>query len=182
MVSIAQLPYQQGGPGLGLGHNNDVSLPTPIPNLPKISKISCGGNFTVCVDYEGFIWPFGENKQGQLGTGNKTNFNVPQKLINIPPVLSVACGYGHTLMITNDSNLGHVGRIISDNYGDTKDRLILQKTSFLNISKISAGNIHSLFQNDKGEILHAVIIIGDHVDWVILILLKSHQVSFSIYL
>ena len=28
---------------LGLGHNKDVSLPTPIPNLPKIS---CGSQFT----------------------------------------------------------------------------------------------------------------------------------------
>ena len=43
---------------LGLGHNNNVSLPTPIPNLPKIKLISCGCNFTVCVDYEGFIWSF----------------------------------------------------------------------------------------------------------------------------
>ena len=70
---------------LGLGHNNDVSLPTPILNLPKINLISCG-------DYEGFIWSFGENNCGQLGTGNTTNLNVPQKLVNIPPVLSVSCG------------------------------------------------------------------------------------------
>ena len=28
---------------LGLGHNNDVSLPTPVPNLPQINMISCGG-------------------------------------------------------------------------------------------------------------------------------------------
>ena len=41
---------------LGLGHNNHVSLPTPIPNLPKINMISCGGFSTVCVDFEGFIW------------------------------------------------------------------------------------------------------------------------------
>ena len=41
---------------LGLGHNNDVSLPTPIPNLPKISMVSCGFDFTICVDHEGFIW------------------------------------------------------------------------------------------------------------------------------
>ena len=32
----------------GLGHNNDVSLPTPIPNLPKINLVSCGALFTVC--------------------------------------------------------------------------------------------------------------------------------------
>ena len=80
---------------LGLGHNNDISLPTPIPNLPKINMISCGLNFTVCVDDEGFIWSFGDNNCGQLGTGNKTSFNVPQKLVNIPPVLSVSCGSHH---------------------------------------------------------------------------------------
>ena len=41
---------------LGLGHNKQVSLPTPIPNLPKINMVSCGSKFTVCVDYEAFIW------------------------------------------------------------------------------------------------------------------------------
>ena len=139
---------------LGLGHNNDVSLPTPIPNLPKINMISCGGYFTVCVDDEGFIWSFGENKQGQLGTGNTTDFNVPQKLLDIPPVLSVNCGGHHTLIITNDDNLWSFG---NNNYGqlcleNTESQIKPQKTSFSNISKISAGFYHSLFQNNKGEI------------------------------
>ena len=84
--------YNEEG-SLGLGHyDNDISLPTPIPNLPKIKLISCGSFFTVCVDYEGFIWSFGGNIYGQLGTGNKTKFNVPQKLPNTPPVVSVSCG------------------------------------------------------------------------------------------
>ena len=141
---------------LGLGHNDDVSLPTQIPNLPKINMISCGAYFTVCVDDEGFIWSFGENKQGQLGTGNKTKFNVPQKLLNIPPVISISCGSSHTLMITTDSNLWSWG----SNYfgklclGDTdyEGRSNPQQTSFSDISKISAGCNHSLFQNNKGEI------------------------------
>ena len=140
---------------LGLGYNNDrVSLPTPIPNLPKINLVSCGWNFTVCVDCESFIWSFGYNKYGQLGTGNKINFNVPQKIQGIPPVLSVSCGYEHTLIITNDSNLWSCGVNNSGQlcHGDRKGRLMPQKTSFSNISKISAGFIHSLFQNNKGEI------------------------------
>ena len=36
--------------------------------------------------------------------------------------------------------------------GDTEDRSKPQKTSFSDIYKTSAGNSHSLFQNDKGEI------------------------------
>ena len=140
---------------LGLGHNNPtVSLPTPIPNLPKINMISCGAFFTVCVDDEGFIWSFGENKYGQLGTGNTKKFNVPQKLIDIPPVLSVDCGEDHTLMITNDDNLWSWGRNSEGQlcHGDKEDRSNPQQTSFSNISKISAGCDHSLFQNNKGEI------------------------------
>ena len=139
---------------LGLGHNNNVSLPTPIPNLPQINLISCGFRFTVCVDYDGFIWSFGNNNFGQLGTGNKTVFNVPQKLINIPPVVSVACGHEHTLIITNDSNLWSCGRNDFGQLCDEKkeDRSTPQKTSFSNISKISAGWSQSLFQNNKDEI------------------------------
>ena len=139
---------------LGLGHNNDVSLPTPIPNLPQINMVSCGDNFTVCVDHEGFIWSFGENKYGQLGTGNKTNFNVPQKLKNIPPVVSVSCGCEHTLIITNNDNLWSCGSNDCGQlcHGDTEDRSKPQQTSFSNISKISAGCDHSLFENNKGEI------------------------------
>ena len=140
---------------LGLGHYYNVSLPTPIPNLPKINLVSCGGDFTVCVDDEGFIWSFGSNKFGQLGTGrNTTNFNVPQKLPNIPPVVSVSCGDVHTLIITNDSNLWSWGRNGSGELcnENLESQLEPQKTSFSNISKISAGFYHSLFQNDKGEI------------------------------
>ena len=139
---------------LGLVQNKDVSLPTPIPNLPQISLISCGSRFTVCVDCEGFMWSFGGNNFGQLGTGNTTYFNVPQKIEDIPPVLSVSCGYEHTLIITTDSNLWSCGH---NNYGqlclgNKKSQSKPQKTSFSNISKISAGFSHSLFQNNKGEI------------------------------
>ena len=144
---------------LGLGNSSYfVSLPTPIPNLPKIMEISCGTNFTVCVDYEGFIWSFGINFKGQLGTGNKTAFNVPQKLLNIPPVLSVSCGLSHTLIITDDSNLWSWGNNECGQlcHGNKKKRICFmlkpQKSPFSNILKISAGFRHSLFQNIKGEI------------------------------
>ena len=147
------LGYNNEGP-LGLGLCKNVSLPTPIPNLPKINMISCGSFYTACVDYEGFIWSFGKNNVGQLGTGNTTNFNVPQKILDIPPVVSVSCGSEHTLMITNDDNLWSCGRNLEGQlcFGDKKDRSKPQQTAFSNISKISSGWRHSLFQNNKGEI------------------------------
>ena len=139
---------------LGFGHNKNVSLPTPIPNLPKISLICCGYNFTVCVDYEGFIWSFGENDFGQLGTGNKLTYNVPQKIQDIPPVFSVSCGYQHTLIITADSNLWACGNNSNGQLclENRVKQLKPRKTPFSNISKISTGYVHSFFQNYRGEI------------------------------
>ena len=94
---------------LGLELTEYVSLPTPIPNLPKIKQIACGSSFTTCVDEEGFLWSFGGNEYGQLGIGNIIDYKVPGKVQNIPPVLSVFCGGYHTFIITNDSNLWSCG-------------------------------------------------------------------------
>ena len=143
-----------GNGELGLGNNNNVSIPSRITTLPKISQLSCGAYFTFCIDYEGFLWAFGQNNNGQLGTGNTTNFNVPQKILSIPPVHSVSCGEYHTLIITNDSNLWGCG---SNGYGqlflnNKENQSKFHQTSFSNISKIYAGGGHSLFQNNKGEI------------------------------
>ena len=57
-------------------------------------------------------------------------------------------------MITNDDNLWSCGNNQCGQlcHGDTDDRSKPQKTSFSNISKISVGWGHSLFQNNKGEI------------------------------
>ena len=140
---------------LGLGHNNNVSLPTPIPNLSQIKQVSCGYKFTVCVDYDGYMWSFGGNKGGQLGTGNTIKFNVPQKIPNIPPVFSVSCGKDHILAIANDdSTLWSCGNNMYGQLclGNKKNQSTFQKTAFSNISKVSSGNHYSLFQNNKGEI------------------------------
>ena len=40
---------------LGLGHNDDVSIPTCIPNLHQVKQVFCGHKFTVCVDYDGVL-------------------------------------------------------------------------------------------------------------------------------
>ena len=140
---------------LGLGYwGGDVLLPKHIPNLPQIKQISCGHAFTVCVDYDDFMWSFGGNRSGQLGTGNITNYNVPQKIINIPPVFSVSCGSEHILIITSDSNLWSCGNNAHGQLclGNQENQSTFQQTSFSNISRVACGSRHSLFQNNKEEI------------------------------
>ena len=82
---------------LGIGNYYDISVPTCIPNLPKIKQVSCGANFSVCIDYEGSMWSFGSNENGQLGisqgflsmSNTQTIHFRPQK-ITIPPVHSIS--------------------------------------------------------------------------------------------
>ena len=144
---------------LGLGHNNIVPFPCRIPNLPQIKQVSCGWNFTVCVDFEGFIWTFGGSIESQQGFAKNLNSNLksPQQILNIPPVLSVSCGAHHTLIISNDSDLwscgdNKFGQLCLGKGQKGIDRPTFKQTPFSNISKISSGNRHSLFQNNKGEI------------------------------
>ena len=59
-----------------------------------------------------------------------------------------------TLIITSDSNLWSCGNNSFGQLclGNREPQKKPQKTSFSNISKISTGYSHSLFQNNKGEI------------------------------
>ena len=138
--------------GLGL---KDISIrkPMEIQNLPRITYVSCGAHYTVCIDGEGCMWSFGKNNYGQLGTGHQKGFNTPQKIKDIPPVFSVSCGYGHTLALTDNLNLWSAGRNSSGQLclnNGTTDQKIFQQTSYSNVSVISAGGDFSLFQS--GEI------------------------------
>ena len=113
----------------------------------------------------------------------KTSFNVPQKLLKIPPVLFVACGAYHTLIITSDLNLWSCGNNGFGQLclGNKKAHLKPKKTSFSNIPTISSGNFH-YFRMKLEKYMHVDLIVMENVDWVVLNLLKSNQVSFSMYL
>ena len=142
---------------LGLSKNKlTISIPSKIKHLPIIQTISCGYNFTICVDTEGSIWSFGKNDLGQLGTRNTTNCHTPQKIENIPPIHSISCGALHTLLITNDSHLwsfgyNEYGQLILGNNNNFVES-IPQKTQYSDIEKISAGSYFSFFQNFDKEI------------------------------
>ena len=122
--------------------------------LPIIKQISCGAYFTICLDYEGSLYSFGQNQKGELGIGNTHLCRFPQKVIDIPPVKTISCGVFHTLAITEDDNLWSFGR---NDYGqlclgnNTYYKSSPQQTAFSDIVRVSAG-YHSLFQNDKDEI------------------------------
>ena len=142
---------------LGLGSAvSGVTIPKPLKNLPKIKQVSCGREFTVCIDEEGSIWSFGSNYYGQLGTGNRKTVEIPQKIKDIPSsAQSVSCGAQHTLIITDDLNLWSFGLNEQGQLfqGNIINPIVNPKqTSFTNVIKISAGGFFSLLQNMGKEI------------------------------
>ena len=172
-VSETGTVYSFGSNHFGqIGYEDDaeVRVPKSIAALQKITKVSCGGYFTTCLDEEGCLWSFGANTYGQLGIGSKIKSKIPQKIKDIPAVIDISCGGEHVLIITIDSNLWACGLNEYGQLGLEREETIeespkypfassyasmkyyclnFKKTSFSNVSKISAGYDHSLFQIDE---------------------------------
>lgn len=71
----------QLGLGVTLRHTNIPQLLTSLPD--KISKITAGAYFTLCLTSKQKLIGFGENKKGVLGLGPNKNEFSPQQ-INLP--------------------------------------------------------------------------------------------------
>ena len=87
------------------GHEQkDVKFTKKITTLTNIKYIACGDH-TVCLDNDGNVFTFGDNRSGQLGIGvnGKTlEFtHVPQK-VKVPPCIEVSCGSTSTICLTID--------------------------------------------------------------------------------
>ena len=161
--TFGHVDYGQLGQGDSVWSNRGGILPSQVTRFyikdqffpfPIIKQISCGAFFTICLDYEGSLYSFGQNNHGQAGMGTiGFHYHFPQKIQNIPPVKTVSCGVYHTLVITEDDNLWSFGANENGQlcHGNTFNQSTPQQTPFSNIVRISAG-YHSLFQNDKDEI------------------------------
>ena len=139
---------------LGMSELKLTCNPTLIQNLKKIKQVSCGFYFTVCLDEDGFLWSFGKNNYGQCGNETIHIIYSPYKIQYIPLIQRVCCGGYHTLAIDNEnSEIWSFGR----NYGQLCINHIFncsvpQNTLITNIIQISAGALHSLFQDSEGKV------------------------------
>ncbi len=99
-ILIKNYLYVWGANGfgqLGLGHNNDVNVPTKL-NF-KANKIICGSFHTIAItDDDLYVW--GCNRNGQLGLGHNNDVRGPTKL-NFK-ANKIVCGSLHTIAITDD--------------------------------------------------------------------------------
>ena len=144
---------EKGQLGLGIG-DSKVGIPQNVPFNIGIKNISCGFEFTICLDQIGKLWSFGSNEFGQLGIGNKEKYYKEPQLINdISNVASISCGGEHTLCLTLQSELwsfgrNHYGQLVLEN--KLQNAYFPQRTKQQNITLISAGFWFSVFQSLQG--------------------------------
>lgn len=78
---------------LGLGHNDQVLVPTKVTGLQDVVEVSCGREHTVAICSNGSIFAWGNNDYGQLALYDRTNKNVPTLVEGLEDenVTSVLC-------------------------------------------------------------------------------------------
>jgi alpha-tubulin suppressor-like RCC1 family protein len=112
--------YNQHGE-LGLGENADISIGTPrkIPDIPKISAVSCGLSYTGILTTDGEVYMFGDGHSGRLGDGDILSHNVPNpRRLVVPPARMIFCGKFHSGVVTRDGDVYMFGRGQDGRLGD----------------------------------------------------------------
>ncbi|MGN0106988.1 MAG: Ig-like domain-containing protein, partial [Hominilimicola sp.] len=120
-------------------------------------KVVSGKNHTVAVRYDGSVWGYGVNDNGQLGTGDNISSDAPVKAISFAErAVDVAAGADHTLILDAKGNVWAAG---SNEYGqlgtgssDTSSNQFTKINGLSNVVAIAAGNGYSIALTDKGNV------------------------------
>jgi alpha-tubulin suppressor-like RCC1 family protein len=151
VYSFGQNNYGQ----LGLGHETDVSLAQPIPDISNIKAISAGCHHSLVLDNDGNVYSFGLNNYGQLGLGNKTTKNSAQLIRDISNIKAISAGVFHSLVLDITGNVYGFGSNGSGQLGlgnKTDVSSAQQITDISNIKAISAGAYYSLVLDNDGNV------------------------------
>jgi formylglycine-generating enzyme required for sulfatase activity/alpha-tubulin suppressor-like RCC1 family protein len=89
---------RNGSGQLGNGETNSSPDPQAVRvlGLPSVRTIFSGAYHVCSVDYEGSVWCWGRNSEGQLGDGFKTDRSTPAKVSGLPKIVSMALGMYHS--------------------------------------------------------------------------------------
>ena len=102
------------GPWLGYSiKERKQSVPMKVEALSQyvISKVSCGGQFTLILTSDGELFTFGENKNGQLGLGHNDSQNTPAKIDHFNSrIKEISCGTHHAGIVTENGEVWIWGR------------------------------------------------------------------------
>merc|ERR1712137_1005277 len=94
-----------------------------VNGLPRILKISCGSNHSMCIDEEGYFWTFGCNFEGRLGTCCEKHGSVPTRIDCLGGnIMSISQGGLHTFVKDENGDVWAFGTGESGQLGFVKER------------------------------------------------------------
>ncbi|CAB3375688.1 Hypothetical predicted protein [Cloeon dipterum] len=107
---------------LGLGHNNNVSVPRQLMALAfyvvKKVAVHSGGKHAMALTLDGKVFSWGEGDDGKLGHGNRLSYDKPKMIeaLRSKRIRDIACGSSHSAAITSNGELytwgsGEYGRL-----------------------------------------------------------------------
>jgi alpha-tubulin suppressor-like RCC1 family protein len=157
---------------LGLGffdepHDNPINIPTKI-NLPHITKISCGSDFSLAVDQNNILYGWGNNYNGELGLGEKpvtafgfrmTDFGFricsPRIISEKFFIKKIITSHAHSMILTNTGEIYGWGQNCHNQLNlDSmhKDIKLPRKLNFTDINKLVGGNHYSIALSTSNEL------------------------------
>ena len=156
----------------GHGHKEDfISSPKVISGLRNIMAVDCGNLHTICLDYNGCVFSFGSNSEGQLGIKRDNGIEVihtPQRVENLPAIKQISCGDDFTICISKDGypySFGNnqFGQLGIGNNDDIYHDIPTKITSLGTVEFIECGskhvicktiqeNIYVWGRNDNGQL------------------------------
>ena len=148
---------------LGVGTTLNTNIPTKIPWLSGIVKISAGGDHSMALKNDGTVWTWGYNQHGQLGNGlmmpNSIGIgldsNIPVQVSGISNIISISAGHLMSYALRDDGKVFSWGQNVYGQLGDgtTTRAHTPVLLSLSNVQAIEAGGSHCLFLLDNSNLM-----------------------------
>lgn len=143
---------QAGNSSIGIFSN-----PAPVPDLPRITRVSTSGFHQMVLDVNGNVWSWGLNNNGQVGDGARLTRLLPVRLPAPNSVVAISAGDFHSCALDQQRRLwtwgsnayGELGRTTADTYSTTPALV----PNLSNVASVSCGAYFTLVTLADGSVL-----------------------------
>lgn len=139
---------------LGFGNSQNVLSIEKNNSLDiRFTFVKTGGNHTIALDENGFLWGVGNNNFGQLGLDEINSVDTFMK-ISEEIFIAVSCGSNHTIAIDKNGFLWGCG---CNNYGQlgfdsNRNKNLLQKISTLRYTSVFCSDEKTFVIDTNGNL------------------------------
>ena len=135
------------------GFDNAVhSAPTVVNSLFQITAVSAGSGHGMALEYDGYVYTWGFNLDGQLGTGDTTNYAYPGMVQGLNNVRQIAAGQYHSMALKNDGTVWMWGDNSAGQLGDGTKTNRYTPTQVVGLNNVVAiatnSNFSAALKND----------------------------------